>query len=79
MLPAVGWVTASAKAVAIAASTALPPRRRTSAPTSDARALAETTMPFVARTGCERTDSVAGTGRALDTLGRRRARRGVDG
>src|SRR5262245_58134505 len=60
MLPAVGCVTASAKAVATAASTALPPRRRISAPTSDARALADTTMPFLVRTGCELVAELSG-------------------
>ena len=36
MLPAVGWTTASAKAVATAASTAVPPAAMTSAPILDA-------------------------------------------
>src|SRR5688500_10291890 len=47
MLPAVGCVTASAKPVATAASTALPPRRRIAAPTSDAIDDVETTNPLV--------------------------------
>src|SRR5437764_278219 len=50
-LPAAGYTTASAKATAIAASTALPPRRRTSTPTCDASLLVEATMPCRARTG----------------------------
>src|SRR4051812_48829266 len=44
-LPALGWVTASAKAVATAASTAFPPRARTDAPTSEASPETETTTP----------------------------------
>src|SRR5687767_10682543 len=47
MLPADGCVTASANAVATAASTALPPRRRMSAPISDAIEEVETTSPVV--------------------------------
>ena len=45
MLPAVGYVTAIANAVATAASTALPPMVRISAPMSDASPVAETTTP----------------------------------
>ena len=45
MFPAAGYVTASAKPVAIAASTALPPFASTSRPASLAMLLAETTMP----------------------------------
>src|SRR5205085_11895879 len=45
MLPATGYVTASANAVATAASTALPPAASTLRPTSLAIALAETTIP----------------------------------
>jgi hypothetical protein len=44
MFPALGWVTASASAVAIAASTALPPAARTSCPTFDASGVSDTTM-----------------------------------
>ena len=73
MLPAVGCVTASAKAVAMAASTALPPRRRMSAPISDARPLADTTMPFVARTGCELAPSGMSAGRRRRAAARRTA------
>ena len=45
MFPAAGRVTASANAVATAASTALPPWRRMAAPTSDAGPDADTTIP----------------------------------
>ena len=45
MLPANGCVTASANAVATAASTALPPFVRMAAPMSDATSDAETTTP----------------------------------
>src|SRR5437867_3756565 len=45
MFPAAGYVTASANAVATAASTALPPRRSTCAPTSDAIDELEMTSP----------------------------------
>jgi hypothetical protein len=45
MLPAAGWVTASANAVATAASTALPPAHRTSIPTCEAMKLCDATMP----------------------------------
>src|SRR5690242_6944860 len=45
MLPAPGYVTASANAVATAASTAFPPRRRMLAPTSDAIDELEMTSP----------------------------------
>ncbi len=51
MLPELGATTASAKPTATAASTALPPRRSTSTPTSVASALAELTMPCSACTG----------------------------
>src|SRR5580765_8333915 len=53
MLPAVGWVTASAKAVATTASTAVPPAAITSAPTRDAISLCDATIPFCARIGTE--------------------------
>jgi hypothetical protein len=43
--PAAGCVTASAKATAIAASTALPPRFRISTPTFEAISLVEATTP----------------------------------
>src|SRR5436190_13636332 len=44
-LPADGWVTASANAVATAASTALPPRASTLAPASQDGAETQTTRP----------------------------------
>src|SRR5262249_47414940 len=47
MLPACGYVTASANAVATLASTALPPRLRMSKPAFDAGAETETTTPFL--------------------------------
>src|SRR6185295_14858427 len=50
MLPATGWVTARAKAVATAASTAFPPSWSAREPTSEASAFCETTMPRRART-----------------------------
>src|SRR3954463_5969395 len=53
MLPAVGCVTASAKAVATAASTAVPPAEITSAPIFDAISFCDATMPFCARIGTE--------------------------
>src|SRR5829696_1590967 len=46
MLPALGSVTASANAVATAASTALPPLASTAAPASHAGADVQTTSPF---------------------------------
>ena len=45
MLPALGSVTASANAVATAASTALPPLASTAAPASQAGADVQTTSP----------------------------------
>src|SRR5450759_60947 len=51
MLPALGWVTASASPTATAASMALPPFFRTSSPTTVAWRSRETTMPWRARTG----------------------------
>src|SRR5689334_22654448 len=50
MLPALGCVTASAKAVATAASTALPPRARIAAPASHAGADVHTTRPSLDET-----------------------------
>ena len=51
-LPAEGCVTASAKPVATAASTALPPRLRMSMPTWEASGEREATTPFWPRTTC---------------------------
>src|SRR5262245_27757892 len=59
MLPAVGCVTASANAVATAASMALPPSLITWKPTSDAIALAEITMPRLARYAVEPASTVS--------------------
>src|SRR4051812_9964726 len=59
MLPAVGCVTARAKAVATAASTAGPPSFNTSLPIWDAMTLAEITMLLRARTGVELADGSA--------------------
>src|SRR6266576_5659872 len=53
ILPAVGWTTASANAVAIAASTAVPPSLIASAPIRDAISLCDTTIPFCARIGTD--------------------------
>src|SRR5262245_14331042 len=53
MLPADGCTTASAKAVATAASTAVPPSSSTRAPICDAIWFCEATMPPCARTGTE--------------------------
>ena len=53
ILPALGWTTASAKAVATAASTAVPPSLIASAPIRDAISLWDATIPFCARTGTE--------------------------
>ena len=52
MLPALGWVTASASPTAAAASMALPPFFKTCNPVSVACRSRETTMPCRARTGC---------------------------
>src|SRR2546426_3753674 len=51
MLPAVGCVTASAKAVATAASMAVPPSCSTTAPILEAVSSCATTIPCFARTG----------------------------
>ena len=53
MLPAVGCTTASANAVATAASTAVPPAAITSAPIFDAISFCDATMPLCARVGTE--------------------------
>src|SRR5581483_9025677 len=52
MLPAAGYVTARAKAVATAASTALPPCLRTPSPASDPGADTVTTTPLRTSAGC---------------------------
>ena len=66
MLPAAGKVTASANAVATAASTAEPPARNTARPTSAARLSEATTMPDRARVGWELPPTVA-TSNATET------------
>src|SRR5688500_7015954 len=70
MLPAVGYVTAMAKAVATAASTAVPPRARIAAPMSDAKSDEDTTTPSFAATprsgGCDAGD-VCGPGTSAPT------------
>ena len=53
MLPAVGCTTASANAVATAASTAVPPSLITSAPMRDAISFCDATMPLCARIGTD--------------------------
>src|SRR5262245_24496871 len=58
MLPAVGWVTAMAKPVAIAASMALPPFLITSKPIWEAMSLWVMTRPSRARCGTEPACSV---------------------
>ena len=59
MFPAVGWTTASANAVATAASTAVPPSRMASAPMRDAMSFCEATMAVFARTGTDAAPSMA--------------------
>src|SRR2546422_6825598 len=61
MLPAVGWTTASANAVATAASTAVPPFLIASAPMREAISFCDATIPFCARTGTEPATSVVET------------------
>src|SRR5881394_771038 len=58
MLPAVGCTTASANAVATAASTAVPPSLMTSAPMRDAVSFCDATMPYFARIGTDPAPSV---------------------
>src|SRR5437016_949282 len=65
MLPAVGWTTASANAVATAASTAVPPSLIASAPMRDAMSFCEATIPFCARTGTEVAPMVTDNARAV--------------
>src|SRR5687768_5800094 len=72
-LPAAGYVTASAKATAMAASTAFPPRFKMSTPTSDAILFVEATIPFGARTGSREAATATG-GRATPP-----SRRGASG
>src|SRR5438105_2494533 len=58
MLPAVGCTTASANAVATAASTAVPPSLIASAPMRDAISFCDATIPCLARTGTDPAPSV---------------------
>ena len=60
MLPAVGCVTASANAVATAASTAVPPAASINAPAFEASWFADTTIDSFWRTGCAAARSAAG-------------------
>src|SRR4051794_24083574 len=66
-LPAAGHVTASASAVATAASTALPPFFITSTPMRDAISLVEATMPWRATTG-SRDAATSGVGRRTSAM-----------
>src|SRR5439155_15452241 len=61
MLPAVGWTTASANAVATAASTAVPPSLIASAPMREAISFCEAAMPSFARIGTDPARSVIET------------------
>src|SRR5205814_5365424 len=61
ILPAVGWTTASANAVATAASTAVPPSLIASAPMRDAISFCDATMPSFARIGTDPARSVRET------------------
>ena len=72
MLPASGWTTARANAVATAASTALPPPSMTSIPTCEAIAFCDATMAFLARTGTEAAEPVAAGASANDSTSPRR-------
>src|SRR5438552_6874898 len=63
MLPALGWVTASANAVATAASTALPPRASTAAPASHAGADVQTTRPVFDETPSSRAARIGAIAR----------------
>ena len=76
MLPALGCVTASANAVATAASTAFPPFARTDAPASDAIAEVLITMPAFETTGA--SGCCAMTARRRQTARRRRRQHGDD-
>ena len=78
MLPAVGCVTASANPVAMAASTALPPLRRTRAPTSLAiHCWEETTPPRVRTTSCDWASARPTENGATKTVARAAARASV--
>src|SRR5688500_13492708 len=68
MLPAVGCVTASANAVATAASTAFPPRCRMLAPTSEAMADVDTTRPVADGTPAESLEGSDAVARVVDVV-----------
>src|SRR5712691_11589464 len=68
MLPAEGCVTASANAVATAASTALPPSHNTSTPTWDATKFWEATIPLRARVGTVAAAARPAAARTLVTV-----------
>ena len=63
ILPAEGQTTASANPTATAASTAFPPRFRTSTPTREAISLTEETIPRFPRTGGRAAASTREAGR----------------
>src|SRR5438128_1202531 len=67
MLPAEGFVTASANAVATAASTALPPSHSTSTPTWGATKFWEATIPLRARVGAVEAVARAAAARTVVT------------
>src|SRR5665213_2473477 len=66
MLPACGNVTASAKPVATAASTAFPPARMISTPAWLASALLLTTMPCAAIVACLPKPTVQSAGKPIE-------------
>src|SRR5438552_7292767 len=72
MLPAVGCTTASANAVATAASTAVPPSLIASAPIREAISFCEAAMPSFARIGTDPARSVMETtAQAMATISNR--------
>src|SRR5207245_233808 len=68
MLPALGWVTARANAVATAASTALPPSHSASTPAWVARKFWLTTIPLRARAGTVAAERAEAVARAVRTV-----------
>src|ERR1043166_1441977 len=68
-------MTASAKATAMAASTALPPRLRISTPARDASVLDEATIPWRARTGARAAASATPLSRVICHDGKAGAKR----
>src|SRR4051812_32351243 len=73
MLPALGWVTASAKAVATAASIAVPPAAIISAPIFDAISFCDATIPRWDRIGTELAPAVIVRTAAMTAATSRRA------